>query len=109
MGEHDIKGNFEGEELRQFMKRLLRDVRALEHMLDEGMVESGIRRIGAEQEVFLLDSSFRPAPLALKMLEILQEPHYTTELGLFNLEFNLEPKVYGGDCLSQLEAEITDY
>jgi CBS domain-containing protein len=108
MGEHDVRGKVEAEALRQFMKRLLRDVRALEHMLDEGMIESGIRRIGAEQEVFLLDGAFRPAPLALKMLEILRDPHYTTELGLFNLEFNLEPKVYGGDCLSRLEREITE-
>ncbi|MFU8803263.1 MAG: CBS domain-containing protein [Bradymonadaceae bacterium] len=108
MGEHDVRGLVEGEELRQFMKRLLRDVRALEHMLDEGMIESGVRRIGAEQEVFLVDSTFRPAQLALKVLEILQDPHYTTELGLFNLEFNLDPKVFGGDCLSRLEAEVTD-
>ena len=34
--------------LRQFMKHLLHDVRALEKMIEEGMIEKGIRRIGAE-------------------------------------------------------------
>ena len=93
MGEQEVKGMVGGEELRHFMRHLLRDLHALEQMLDEGMVESDIRRIGAEQELFLLDSSYRPAPLALKMLDRLDDPRFTTELAIFNLEYNLDPVV----------------
>ena len=35
---------------RLFVKRMLEDVRALERMLADGWIESGVRRIGAEQE-----------------------------------------------------------
>ncbi|RAL24898.1 hypothetical protein DL240_01435 [Lujinxingia litoralis] len=108
MGEHDVTGMVDGEQLRHFMRRLLGDVRALEKMLDEGMIESGVRRIGAEQELFLLDSSYRPAPLAMQALERLNDGRFTTELAQFNLEFNLEPRVFGGDCLGRMEDDIVE-
>ncbi|RDV40050.1 CBS domain-containing protein [Bradymonadaceae bacterium TMQ3] len=108
MGEHDVKGMVGGEQLRHFMRRLLGDVRALEKMLDEGMIESGIRRIGAEQELFLLDSSYRPAPLAMRALERLNDKRFTTELAQFNLEFNLEPRIFGDDCLGKMEDDIVE-
>ena len=96
----------EGELLRAFTKRLLRDVQALERMLKKGMIEEGVRRIGAEQEVFLVDRDFRPAPTALKMIERLHDEHYVTEVALFNLEMNLDPQPYGGKCLSATEAQL---
>jgi CBS domain-containing protein len=97
----------EGDLLRAFTKRLLRDVQALERMLKEGMIEEGVRRIGAEQEVFLVDRDFRPAPSALRMIERLKDDHYVTEVALFNLEMNLDPQPYGGKCLSATEAQLT--
>ena len=35
---------------REFLRHLLNDIAALEIMLEEGMVESGKIRVGAEQE-----------------------------------------------------------
>ena len=32
----------------------------------------------------------------LDILERIDDPHYTTELGLFNLEINLDPLVFEG-------------
>ena len=106
MGEQQTQPDATAEELRLFMKRLLNDLRALETMLEDGMIESGVRRIGAEQELFLVDESWRPAPLALRVLDTLDDPHFTTELGKFNLEANLDPLLFGGDCLSRLETEL---
>ena len=40
---------------RKFTRAILADVYALERMLREDRFESGVRRIGAEQELFLLD------------------------------------------------------
>ncbi len=108
MGEQEVKGMVGGEELRHFMRHLLRDLHALERMLDEGMIESDVRRIGAEQELFLLDSSFRPAPLALRMLDKIEDRRFTTELAIFNLEYNLDPLLYGQDCLGKMEKSIVD-
>jgi CBS domain-containing protein len=96
----------EGELLRAFTKRLLRDVQALERMLREGMIEEGVRRIGAEQEVFLVDRDFRPAMSALKMIERLKDDHFVTEVALFNLEMNLDPHPFAGKCLSDMETQL---
>jgi CBS domain-containing protein/gamma-glutamylcysteine synthetase len=106
MGEQDVRARSERDEIRVFLKHLLKDVRALEQMLDQGLFESGVRRIGAEQEVFLVDASWRPAPIATEVLEAVDDPHFTTELARFNLEFNLDPLTFGGSCLRDMEAEI---
>ncbi|PWG73716.1 hypothetical protein DF186_21615, partial [Enterococcus hirae] len=79
-------------DLRTFTRALLEDVQALEQMLAEGIIESGIRRIGAEQEMFLVDQTMRPARTALAILEELDDDHFKTELALFNLELNLDPQ-----------------
>ena len=57
-----IDREFHGEDRRAFMRNLLRDLRALERVLESGMLEEGVRRVGAEQELFLVDSSWHPAP-----------------------------------------------
>ena len=49
-----------------------------------------------------MDAARRPAMLAMELLEAVADSHYTTELGLFNLEINLDPLAFGGDCLSRL-------
>jgi CBS domain-containing protein len=92
---------------RAFTKALLRDVQALERMLEEGSFETGVRRIGAEQEMFLVNDGWRPAPTALQVLEGLEGP-FTTELALYNLEANVEPRTLEGRCFSDLEARIAE-
>jgi len=92
---------------RAYTKALLRDLQALERMLDEGLFETGIRRIGAEQEMFLVNEGWRPAMTALDILEKLEGP-YTTELALYNLEANVEPRVLEGRCFTDLEARVAE-
>ncbi|MDH3284836.1 MAG: CBS domain-containing protein [Acidobacteriota bacterium] len=108
MSERTASSKLTGEQLRRFMRDLLNDLRALETMLEEGRIESGVRRIGAEQEMFLIDSSWRPAPKALEVLEKIDDGRFTTELGLFNLEVNLDPLKFGGDCLSRMERQLDE-
>ena len=108
MGKHieQVSGS---QNVREFTKRLLADVQALEHMLNEDMMETGVRRFGCEQEMFLVDRSFRPAPVAVEVLERLKgHEAFTTELARFNLEMNLEPRVLEGDCFTWLEARINE-
>ncbi len=106
MGEHNVQGGLDPRHLREFMKALLNDVRALERMIKEGMFESGVRRIGAEQELFLTDPSWRPSSEYDKVLAEVNHPDFTTELARFNLEFNCDPLLFGGDCLSALETQL---
>jgi len=63
MGEHQIEQGVDDRQMRAFTKALLNDLVALEQMLDTGRIESGVRRIGAEQEMFLVDAYFRHVPV----------------------------------------------
>ena len=108
MGEQNIE-EFADESARQtFMKSLLDEVRALEAMLEKGMIESGVSRIGAEQEMFLINHGQKPALTALEVLEQLGDDRFTHELGLFNIEANLSVQELNSDCLSRMEAETQE-
>lgn len=91
---------------RVYLRSLLRDVEALEIMLSRGMLESGVRRIGAEQEAAIIDESGAPAPIAEEILARLPDNAFTTELGRFNIEMNMEPIEFGGFALRDLEHQI---
>jgi CBS domain-containing protein/gamma-glutamylcysteine synthetase len=103
----EVDGKLEGERQREFMAAILDDVRALEYMLDHNLFESNVRRVGAEQEMFLVDEAWRPARGVLQVLERLNgDPHYTTELGQFQLEVNCAPQILGGDGLGLLHDQL---
>lgn len=108
MGEQRVSEQVNDEQLQAFMKALLADVVALERLIEQGRIEAGVRRIGAEQEMFLVDRALRPAPIAADVLERAGDPRLTPELARFNLEANLSPQIFGGDCLRRLEDELRE-
>jgi len=111
MGEQRVSLVSGGNQLQDFTKHLLRDVYAFEYMLDNDWFESGIARIGAEQEMFLVDNkTLKPAMINMEVLKKMKnDPWVTTELAKFNLETNLTPREFKGDCLRQMEMENLDY
>jgi len=107
MGSQAVKAIESLRERKDFLYHLLNDVKALEMMLSEDVFEKGIQRVGAEQELCLVDKNFRPSCNALKVLDKINDQHYTTELALFNLEINLDPLELKNDCFSQIDKELS--
>lgn len=107
MGEHHVEQQIGEQQSQQFMKALLEDLRALAFMLQDGRIEGGPRRIGAEQEMFLIDSDLRPAPVSPEVLAQVNDPRLTTEIAKFNLEANLTPRSLTTDCFNQMEQELS--
>ncbi len=108
MTSHTVTSEIGKGSARAFSKALLKDLQALEKMLENGLIESGVRRFGCEQEMFLVNRAWRPAPVAMEVLERLDGEAFTTELARFNLEMNVEPMVLGGACLSTLQESIEE-
>jgi CBS domain-containing protein/gamma-glutamylcysteine synthetase len=106
MGDERVQLPDSKEQSQQFLKYLLRDVRAMGKMLDEGWFEIDNIRIGAEQELCLIDSHAKPLPIVMELMEALPDENFTTELARFNLEANLDPLTFSGKCLSELENQI---
>ena len=108
MGDHNVEQQVDEAKSQAFMKALLEDLRALAFMLEAGCIENGVTRIGAEQEMFLINKSYRPAPISLEVLELANDARLTTEIARFNLEANLTPRKLTGSCFAQMEQEVNE-
>jgi CBS domain-containing protein/gamma-glutamyl:cysteine ligase YbdK (ATP-grasp superfamily) len=108
MGDKKVSSEYDEHQLRLFTIGVLNDLKALEYMLANGMLEEDVMRIGAEQEMFLVDSSMHPAPCAVEVIDDAQDGRLTTEIGKFNLEANLTPRLFSGDALSKMEGELNE-
>jgi CBS domain-containing protein len=107
MGSHAVKAITSQKERKKFVYHLLNDVKALEKMVQDDLFEKGIQRVGAEQELCIVNKNYRPSFNALKILDKLNDPHFTTELALFNLEVNLDPFELKEDCFSKIEDQLS--
>ena len=107
MGEHKVEQLVDEKKAQAFMKALLEDLRALAFMLANDCLESGVTRIGAEQEMFLIDQCLRAAPVSLEVLKHAGDARLTTEIARFNLEANLSPLKLKNNCFSRMEQELT--
>lgn len=107
MGLHSVKAIESLRERKDFLYHLLNDLKALELMLERDIFEKGIQRVGAEQELCLVDKNYLPSVNALKVLEKIDDHHFTTELALFNLEINMDPVPLAGDCFSEMDRVLT--
>ena len=109
MGSQKVIHSTDTENQRKFMQYVMRDVEALDQMIRNNQIEEGITRIGAEQELCLVDKSFRPAPLADEIIKKIGDEHFTNELAKFNMEINLDPLVLKDKCFSVLEEHLLKY
>jgi len=65
--------------MQQFIQHLLADVQALEYMLAQDWFEKKPIRIGAEQEMVLIDkTTFKPVPIAMEVIEKMASPKWFT-------------------------------
>ena len=109
MGNLNVIPANETAKVRRYMQFLFKDIDGLAQMIAGKMIEEGVTRIGAEQELCLVDKTLRPAPVADEVLSMIDDDHFTNELSKFNLEINLDPLRFEGDCLSMMEKQLSSY
>lgn len=89
-----------------YVHHLIQDLKALDYMVENDLIERTPVRIGAEQEFCLVDEYFMPVPNALEILEEVDDRHFTTEIGRYNLELNLDPLELNNSCFSRMHQSI---
>ena len=94
------------EERSIYFHRLLTDIDALEEMLQKGMFLKEPIHIGAEQEFCLVNKNWEPSNKAMEILADIKDPHFTSELTLYNLEINLDPRPLKGTCFSEMHRQL---
>lgn len=110
MGEQGVSIPSDPSGMQRFVKNLLNDVKAFDHMLEQNWFEDDVIRIGSEQELCLIDKkTYKPLPIAMEVLAQLNQFDWLeTELAKFNLEINSQPKVFEGNCIRALEQETLE-
>ena len=91
-----------------YIHQLIKDIEALEIMIRDGLIEKSPIRIGAEQEFCLVNNEFLPSSNGLDILNAVDDEHFTTEIGNYNLELNLDPLELKGNCFSRLHKQLSN-
>lgn len=92
----------------RFVNALLRDIAAIEQMIQGNLFESDNERIGAEQEVCIVTENFKPADNSIELLNAIQHPQFTTELAKYNIEINLLPQILQPGCFAAMENDLLE-
>jgi CBS domain-containing protein len=108
MGSHRVTVGSDGPARAASAAAVGDDLDALEALIDAGRLDDGAPRVGAEQEMLLVDAHLRPAPVAALVLERLSDRRFTMELARFNLEANATPRPLAGASFTALRAELDD-
>jgi hypothetical protein len=90
----------------QFREKVQRCLDALAVMLDGDSFSFEQRKIGLEIELDLINEQFGPAMANAAVLERIDNPSFTTELGQQNIEVNVPPQPLHGDAALRLERQI---
>ncbi|MFI5171522.1 MAG: CBS domain-containing protein [Chitinophagales bacterium] len=92
----------------KFVNALLNDIEAVELMIANNLFENSIQRIGAEQEICIVNSEWKPADNAIQILAELNHASFTTELAKYNIEINLDPVELKAGCFGAIENSLLE-
>ena len=106
MGEEVTARVFSGEDRQRYRQKVRACLDVFARMLAEARFDAERRSFGLEIELNLTDEAGDPAMVNAAALEAIADPDFQTELGQFNVEINVPPRLLGGAVLSELEADV---
>lgn len=106
MGKHVTNRDFKPVDRQRYREKMQRGLDALARMLTDGSFSFPHQQMGLEMELNLVDEDMEPAMSNAVVLEKINDPSFTTELGQHNLELNVCPRVLAGDGALELEQEL---
>ncbi|MFI5913961.1 glutamate--cysteine ligase [Dactylosporangium sp. NPDC051541] len=106
MGQDVTRGAFSREDRARYRRKVRRCLDVFALMLNDFRFDSDRPTTGLEIEVNLIDPDAQPAMRNAEVLADLADPSFQTELGQFNLEINVAPRVIEGDGLDVYEREV---
>ncbi|PID53535.1 MAG: glutamate--cysteine ligase [Micrococcales bacterium] len=109
MGEEVSSAVYSREQRQQYREKVQLCLDVLGRMLASAdMFSPGRLTTGMEIELNLVDGDYQPAMKNAAVLERIADEAYQTEIGAFNIEFNVPPKPLPGRAILDLEAMLRD-
>ena len=107
MGDEIQKYTFTAEEYQEYYKHLQQETDELKHWFENGAFATDSAMCGIEQEAWIVNHSFYPAPENQFLLDQEQSELLSPELAKFNIELNVTPQKLAGNGLSKMQQELT--
>lgn len=106
MGEEVKRTTYDSAQRREYRHKVQLCLNVFETMLAQSSFESDQPLTGMEIECNLVDADYQPAMSNRHVLDAIGDPAYQTELGAYNIEFNVPPHALPGHTGLDLEAEV---
>src|SRR5829696_3391453 len=106
MGDDVAVTVFSREDRQRYRAKVKRCLDVFARMLSESRFEAAPGSFGLEIELNLTDEHGDPALLNAKVLEVIADADFQTELAQFNVEINVAPRSLSGTVLSELERDV---
>ncbi len=106
MGQDVNKTEFTREDRQLYRAKVRRCLDVFARMLAESRFDSERRSMGLEIELNLADHTGDPAMVNAKVLDLIADPNFQTELAQFNIEINVEPQRLTGSVFTVLEEAV---
>src|SRR5918998_4878777 len=106
MGEDVTSTVFSREDRQRYRDKVKRNLDVFARMLRESRFDAEQRSIGLEIELNLTDEAGDPAMANAEVLERIADDAFVTELGQFNIEINIPPRLLEGEVFTGLEEQI---
>jgi hypothetical protein len=97
---------FSREDRQRYRQKVRACLDVFARMLREARFDADARSVGLEIELNLTDEAGDPALLNHAALEAIADPDFQTELGRFNVEINVPPRLLESDSLGDLETGV---
>lgn len=106
MSQYDTPDTLRSGDRGEYRRKIKRCLDTLTRMLSDGSFAFAAKHIGMELELNLVDETMRPAMSNTMILDVINDPSFTTELSRHNLELNLTPRPLAGDSALRLADEL---
>jgi hypothetical protein len=108
MGEKVAATEFTREDRQRYRDKVKRCLDVFARMLTESRFDAEHRSIGLEIELNLTDEAGDPAMKNAAALEAIADEDFQTELGQFNVEINIPPRLISPSIAGELEADLRE-
>ncbi|MBA3310582.1 MAG: glutamate--cysteine ligase [Nocardioidaceae bacterium] len=108
MGQEVERREFTREDRTRYREKVRRCLDVFARMLRESRFDVRRPLTGIEVELNLIDDACDPAMKNAEVLELIADPDFVTELGLFNLEVNVPPRRLSGGGVAEFEQHLRD-
>jgi Glutamate-cysteine ligase family 2(GCS2) len=105
VGQQVAAKTFSREDRQRYRRKVRACLDVFARMLSEARFHPERRSFGLEIELNLTDDIGEPALVNAAALEAIADPSFQTELGRFNVEINIAPRLLEGGVLSELERD----